>query len=42
MEEYIEALMAKIEELKNQKTPFAKSRLRILLQLLGELQNQED
>lgn len=41
MEEYKQALIAKIEELKDQKSPLAKSRLVVLLRLLGELQNEE-
>lgn len=41
MEEYKQALIEKIEALKNQKTPLAKSRLIVLLRLLGELQNEE-
>ena len=41
MEEYKQALLAKIEELKNSKSPFAKSRLVRLLKKLGELQNEE-
>lgn len=41
MEEYKQALLAKIEELKNSKSPFAKSRLVRLLKQLGELQKDE-
>lgn len=40
MEEYKQALLAKIEELKNSKSPFAKSRIVRLLKQLGELQNK--
>lgn len=41
MEQYKQALLAKIESLKDSKSPFAKARLVILLKLLGELQNEE-
>lgn len=41
MDEYKEALMAKIEELRKSKSPFAKTRLVRLLKQLGELQNKE-
>lgn len=41
MEQYQEALIAKIEELQKSKSPFAKTRLVRLLKLLGELQNKE-
>lgn len=39
MENYKQILIEKIEDLKNSDSPFAKSRLVILLQLLGELEN---
>lgn len=41
MEEYEQALLTKIEELKNSKSPFAKSRIVRLLKQLGELQNRQ-
>lgn len=41
MEKYKEALMAKIEVLKDEKSPFAKTRLVRLLKLLGELESEE-
>ena len=41
MEEYEQALLAKIEELRNSKLPFAKSRIVRLLKQLGELQNKQ-
>lgn len=39
MERYKQILIEKIEILKNSKSSFAKTRLVILLQLLGELEN---
>lgn len=42
MEEYKQTLIAKIEQLSKQKTPFARSRLKVLLKLLGEIQKQEE
>ena len=42
MEEYKQALIDKIESLKNSKSPFARTRLVVLLKLLGELQNEEE
>lgn len=41
MEEYKQNLINKIEELKNSNSPFAKTRIVILLKLLGELENAE-
>ena len=40
MDIYEATLIAKIEALKNAKTPLQKSRCIALLKLLGELQNQ--
>lgn len=42
MEKYKQALIAKIEVLKDSKSPFAKARLTIFLELLGELENKEE
>lgn len=41
MDKYEQALIAKIEELKQSKSPFAKTRLVRLLKQLGELQNKQ-
>ena len=41
MEQYKQVLLEKISELKDSKSPFAKTRLKVLLKLLGELQNKE-
>lgn len=41
MNEYEEALIAKIEGLKKSKSPFARTRLVRLLKQLGELQNKK-
>lgn len=41
MEKYKQALIEKIESLKNSKSPFAKTTITVLLKLLGELQNEE-
>lgn len=41
MERYKQILMEKIEALKDVKSSFAKTRLIILLQLLGELENNK-
>ncbi len=41
MEEYKEILMNKIEELSKSNSPFARSRISVLLKLLGEIQQAE-
>lgn len=41
MEKYKQILLAKIQELKDIDSPFARTRLTILLRLLGELQKEE-
>ena len=41
MDKYEEALIKKIEELKDSKSPFARTRLVRLLKQLGELQNEK-
>lgn len=41
MEVYRQLLIEKINSLKDSKSPFAQSRLIILLKLLGELESEE-
>lgn len=41
MEEYKQALIEKIAELSRSKSPFARSRISILLKLLGEIEQAE-
>ena len=41
MEKYKQTLIAKIEALRESNSPFANTRINILLKLLGELQHAE-
>ena len=41
MEKYKQALMAKIEALSKSNSPFARSRISVLLKLLGEIEQAE-
>lgn len=42
MEEYMEALTNKIDLLQKSDSPLAKTRVLVLLRLLGELQKEEE
>lgn len=42
MEKYKQALIAKIEALSKSNSPFARARVKVLLKLLGEIQQQEE